>query len=170
MAGGSLGDDEEVIAGINITPLVDIVLVLLIIFIVTASEIIRPVIPVTVPKAQSGEDAKAGLLAIAIDKDGVLYLNGARGSLDQIPVVVREARQNSKDPTRPLEAFVSADERADYKFFAQVVDRLRTEGVVGIAMDTRPGQLELTVPEPAPATQPPSEQPIETTPPEENQP
>jgi len=155
MAGGSLGDDDEVISGINITPLVDIVLVLLIIFVVTASEIIRPVIPVTVPRAQTGEDSKSGLLAIAIDKDGGLFLNGVRGTLGDIPKAVREAKQKRKDPNRPLEAFVSADERADYKYFAAVVDRLRVEGVYGIALDTQPGQLDdPATPEPAPAPSP----------------
>ncbi len=143
MAGGTQsGSDDEIISGINVTPLVDIVLVLLIIFMVTASYIVRPAIPLDLPKAQTSEPVGTGLLAVAVAKDGKIYLNGQPGSLEEITPAVQRARAAAERQGQKLEAFVSADRRAPYGLFAQVVDRLRLAGVVDIAMDTKPGDLE----------------------------
>ena len=70
MAGFQTGDDDDVIAGINITPLVDIVLVLLIIFMVTTSYIVRAQINVDLPKAASGESETQKRLTFQITKNG----------------------------------------------------------------------------------------------------
>ena len=142
MAGQQSGSDDEVISGINVTPLVDIVLGLLIIFMVTASYIVRPAIPLDLPKAQSSEPVGTGLLAVAVAKDGKIYLNGKPGSLKGITGAVQRARAAAERGGKKLEAFVSADRRAPYGLFAEVVDRLRMAGVVDIAMDTKPGDLE----------------------------
>ena len=85
MAGGSAsfggGDDErQMIVDINVTPLVDITLVLLIIFMVTAVVHREPAIKVDLPKAASGSDQTKTTLSITISKDGSVYLNGERSS------------------------------------------------------------------------------------------
>jgi biopolymer transport protein ExbD len=152
MAGGQSDPEDDLISGINVTPLVDIVLVLLIIFMVTASHIVRPAIPLDLPKAQTSEPVSTGLLAVAVAKDGKIYLNGKPGSLDEINAAVQRARAAADRQSQKLEAFVSADRRAPYGLFAAVVDRLRIAGVVDIAMDTKPGDLE--TPEEAPEEAP----------------
>src|SRR3954454_8030485 len=81
MAGGSHFEDEEagrMITDINVTPLVDIVLVLLIIFMVTTTYIVNPSIKVDLPKAATGSDQSRTSLALTLTKDGALYLNGER--------------------------------------------------------------------------------------------
>src|SRR4249919_776529 len=86
MAGGSSdafgGGDEPggMIVDINVTPLVDITLVLLIIFMVTASLIVNPAIKVDLPKAASGTEQTKTTLALTLNKEGVLFLNGERSS------------------------------------------------------------------------------------------
>src|ERR1041384_5523841 len=86
MAGGAdsyqSGDDDsgQIIAGINVTPLVDITLVLLIIFMVTTTYIVNPSIKVDLPKAASGTDQTKTTLGLTLVKDGTLYLNGERSS------------------------------------------------------------------------------------------
>src|SRR5882672_12323039 len=83
MAGGASfgGDDDNApIVGINVTPLVDITLVLLIIFMVTATYIVSPSIKVDLPKAASGSDQAKTTLAVTLAKDRSLYLNGERSS------------------------------------------------------------------------------------------
>jgi biopolymer transport protein ExbD len=138
MAHGTLSSDDEIISGINVTPLVDVVLVILIIFIMTASLIFRSEIPVKLPQAQSAESTPSGLLTVGINRSGQLYLNGKPGSLDDIPRAVATLKERSRRRKAPVRAFVSADIAARYGTFAQVVDRLRLEGVTDIALDTDP--------------------------------
>lgn len=135
----TLNDGDEVISGINVTPLVDVILVVLIIFIVTASVILRSSIPVELPRAASAESSTSGLLNVAIAKDGGLYINGASArSLESLPRAVADARVAARERGGRVAAFISADVGAPYGLFARVVDRLRLEGVTEIALDTQP--------------------------------
>src|SRR3954451_22476162 len=109
MAGGrSFGGDGEkgqMIRDINVTPLVDITLVLLIIFMVTASYIVSPAIKVDLPKAASGSDQTKTTLAITIAKDGALFLNGERSSDAGIVGYIGSELPKNKD----LQAIIAAD-------------------------------------------------------------
>lgn len=140
MAGTTSGgdDDGDIISGINVTPLVDVVLVLLIIFIVTASFLLRSSIPIDLPAGETAEKSAAGPMVVGIRKDGQLFINGRSATLADLPAAVAEAKARRGDPKKPLNVFISADVAADYGVFAAVVDRLRLEGVTEIAMDTRP--------------------------------
>jgi biopolymer transport protein TolR len=146
MAGFHDTDSDDIISGINVTPLVDIVLVVLIIFIVTASFVLRHNIPVELPRAQSAEDSLGGLLNIAVTAEGNLYFDGAPATLEELPAAVARARERAKQTGRTVSAFVSADVNARYGAFAQVIDRLRVEGVTDIALDTRPAELQPKAP------------------------
>jgi biopolymer transport protein ExbD len=138
VAGGwSTGGDEELIGGVNITPIVDVCLTLLIVFIVTASAIVNRNIPVTVPKAASSEGAPPNVLNVAVLKDGEVWVNGAPSSLDAIPRAVEEARARPGYDGK-VAGFVSADVAAPYGRFAEAVDRLRLAGITEIALDTQP--------------------------------
>jgi biopolymer transport protein TolR len=138
MASTALDDGDEIISGINVTPLVDVVLVLLIIFIVTASFLMKSAIPVDLPAAASGEQRAQGLLTITISKDGALAVNGQPASVAALPEAVERAAAARGGEVRRVEAFVSADVAASYGLFARVVDRLRVLGVTNIALDTKP--------------------------------
>jgi len=133
--------DDDIISGINVTPLVDIILVVLIIFIVTTSLVLRNNIPVDLPTAQTGEQSVAGLINLAVTSDGRLYLNGRPGELDDIPAAVAEARQKIAGSDAKVSAFISADVQARYGRFAEVVDKLRLEKVTDIALDTKPPEI-----------------------------
>lgn len=138
MAGTTSGGDDELISGINVTPLVDVALVLLIIFIVTASFLLRSSIPIELPKAATAEQSAAGLMVLGIRKDGRLFINGRQATIADLPAAVADARAKRTDPKREVSVFISADIGASYGAFASVVDRLRLEGVTEIAMDTNP--------------------------------
>ena len=137
----STQNDDEIISGINVTPLVDIILVVLIIFIVTASLVLRHNIPVDLPQAQTSEQSVEGLINLAVTAEGELYLNGRPGTLDDIPAVVAEARQKVENNGGKVSAFISADTRARYGKFAEVIDQLRLEKVTDIALDTKPPEI-----------------------------
>ena len=97
------GDDEPgpAIVNINVTPLVDITLVLLIIFMVTASYIVSPAIRVDLPKAASGGEQQRTTLGLTLTRDGVLYLNGAPSNDDARPALHRPRAAREIRTSRP---------------------------------------------------------------------
>ena len=139
---GGFGTDpaDELVTGVNITPIVDVTLVLLIVFLVTSSLIVSKSIQVEVPRAATGTETAVGLLAFVVTSGGDLYVNGQPARLEDISRAVGEAR-GRLPPGQKLTGFVSADVAAPYGKFAQVVDRLRQEGVTDIALDTRPVEV-----------------------------
>jgi biopolymer transport protein ExbD len=142
--GGS--GEEELIGGVNITPIVDVCLTLLIVFIVTASSLVNPSMPVQLPRAASAESTPPSIVNVAIDRNGGIFLNGRPGRLEDIARVVEEARARAEGAgSGKLAGFVSADVAAPYGRFAEAVDQLRLAGISDIALDTQPAV------EPAPA-------------------
>ena len=140
MAGGANDNgEEEVIAGINVTPLVDVVLVLLIILMVTAQYAAeRDAIPMDLPKAQTGDNAVIpSTLSVSIDKDGHFFLNAEQLSLEQMRGRVREAYKKDNE-TR---AVIAADGRVSHAEVIRVIDLLRQEKVTKFAINVRPEDL-----------------------------
>lgn len=138
MAGGAKlgGDDDGVISDINVTPLVDIVLVLLIILMVTATAIVSKTIPMDLPKAATGEQAPAAL-AVSIDSAGNLFLDRDPVNADQLRQRVRDAR--SRDPE--VRAIIAADGKIQYSNVIQVIDLLRQEQVTRFAINVQPDEI-----------------------------
>src|SRR3982074_817085 len=101
-------DDE--ITAINVTPLVDIVLVLLIIFMVTASFIVRETMEVDLPRAANAGETVQGLITVGMDKEGGLFLDGAQVADAELAGKVKEVVSREPD-TR---AIVSADQSVNY--------------------------------------------------------
>ncbi len=137
MAASYGGGDEDLITGVNITPIVDVCLTLLIVFIVTASAMVNRSMPVQLPKAATSEAAPPSILNIAISRTGEVFLNGAPGTLDDIPRAVEEARARATAEAK-LAGFVSADVDAPSGRCAEAVARLRLAGITDIALDTQP--------------------------------
>jgi biopolymer transport protein ExbD len=136
------GGEDELIGGVNVTPIVDVCLTLLVVFIVTASQVVNRSMPVNLPKAASAESSPPSIINVAIARDGAVFVNGAAGNLADIPAAVEAARaravQAGAGPELKLAGFVSADVDAPYGKFAEAVDRLRLAGVTDIALDTQP--------------------------------
>lgn len=142
MAGGNWGGagDDELIGGVNVTPIVDVCLTLLVVFIVTASQVVNRSMPVNLPKAASAESSPPSILNVAIARNGDIFINGAPARLEDIPgqVEAARARAASAGTEAKLAGFVSADVDAPYGKFAEAVDKLRIAGVSDIALDTQP--------------------------------
>ena len=138
MAGGASDNDEDVIAGINVTPLVDVVLVLLIILMVTAQYAAeKDTIPMDLPQAQSGDTAVPSTLSVSIDKDGKFFLNAEPLELEQLRAKVRDAHAKDHD-TR---AVIAADGRVSHAQVVKIIDLLRQEKVTKFAINVRPEDL-----------------------------
>jgi biopolymer transport protein ExbD len=132
MAGGSKLDDDEVIAGINVTPLVDITLVLLIIFMVTARIIVSQAIPLDLPKASQGSDT-ATIFTVSIDKE-------ARVFVDKRPVNDPELRKAAADAlakNKDLRTVIQASAQVNHGTVIHVLNELKEAGIqkIGFAVD-----------------------------------
>jgi biopolymer transport protein TolR len=132
----SSGDDDEMISGINVTPLVDITLVLLIIFMVTATYIVREAIEVDLPRAAHAGEATGTTLAVVLTKDGGIYLDGVLRSEAELAARTREAVAKDKD-TR---AIISADRASLHGAVVRVIDVVKGEGVSRFAINIEKAQ------------------------------
>ncbi len=113
-------------AEINVTPLVDVVLVLLVIMMVTATAIANKSIAVELPKASSGTaDGKKAPLVVSVDESGALYLEERRATDLEVRQRAREANGS---------AVVAADARARHAAVVHALDLLRVEKVSKIAI------------------------------------
>ena len=128
---GSDDDSGRMIVDINVTPLVDITLVLLIIFMVTASLIVNPAIKVDLPKAASGTEQVKTTLALTLTKDGALYLNGERSSDDAVvKYITGELPRNPE-----LQAIIAADRSVSHGDVVHVIDLVKRTGVHRFAIN-----------------------------------
>jgi biopolymer transport protein ExbD len=123
---------DEAITGINVTPLVDICLVLLIIFMVTASYIVRDTIEVELPRAaHGGETVQQETFAVVITRAGERFLNGAPVDDAGLTAAVASARSRGAE----VQALVGADRLASHGDVTHVLDVLKGAGVLKFAVE-----------------------------------
>jgi len=126
------GDDEDVIADINVTPFVDIVLVLLVIFMVTSQYIVQAAIPVELPKAASGGEIVARTINIVVMRDGALLVDGDEIIPKDLPALVQKANAEQQGPAQVV---IAADRLAPYGIVIDVIDTVRQNGVLSFALN-----------------------------------
>ncbi|HWZ88866.1 MAG TPA: biopolymer transporter ExbD [Polyangiaceae bacterium] len=134
MAGGSSNDDDGLIAGINVTPLVDVTLVLLIIFMVTARIIVSQGMPMDLPKAASGE-ALQQVFSVELSFDGKTRVDSADLPNDEAIMPLARA---AKAKTADLRAVIRADRKVEHGRVIHVLDLLKRAGVAKIAFAVSP--------------------------------
>jgi biopolymer transport protein ExbD len=131
MAGPVDSDDDDVIASINMVPFIDICLVLLIIFMVTSSYIVRQAIEVDLPRAASGSSVTPTTVSIEVLRTGVLKLNGVVVTRDELDRGVRaEVTANET-----VQAIIAGDRNVDYGAVVDVVDIVKLAGVRSFALN-----------------------------------
>jgi biopolymer transport protein TolR len=131
MAGGQFDDDEE-ITGINVTPLVDIVLVLLIIFMVTANFIVRETVEVDLPRAANTQDKTVqGPVMVTMDKDAKLFLDGVETLEPELVAKMKAAVAKDKD----VRAIISADQALNYGKVMGLIDLVKEAGIGKFALN-----------------------------------
>ena len=125
------GDDGGMISGINVTPLVDITLVLLIIFMVTATYIVRQSIHIDLPRAANAGESTGTTLAVILTKDGDIYLDGKKRDETGLRDAAREAVAKDQE-TRVI---ISADKMALHGSGVHLLDLIKGEGVTKFAIN-----------------------------------
>ncbi|HEY0708776.1 MAG TPA: biopolymer transporter ExbD [Polyangia bacterium] len=135
MAGGAGAFDDDdsgrMITEINVTPLVDIVLVLLIIFMVTATYIVNPTIKIDLPKAATGSEQTRTTLALTLDRSGALYLNGEKSDEAAVNQFIAAELPKNAD----LQAIIAADKVVSHGAVVRVIDLVKRAGVRKFAIN-----------------------------------
>ena len=130
--------DASIIADINVTPLVDIVLVLLIVFMITVPSIVNnPSIKVELPKAASGDDTMKSTLALTLSRTPTgydLYANGEKTDEITLQRTIPDMLKKNKD----LQTIIAADKGIAYGDVVHIVDLVKTLGVHKFALNTDP--------------------------------
>jgi len=127
---GSADNEDEAITGINVTPLVDVTLVLLIIFMVTASYIVKETIEVELPRAAHGGETLQKTFAVLVTRDGQAFLNGVPVDDGALVSAVRKAKAAGED----VQAIVAADKNATHGTVTHLLDVLKGAGVTKFAI------------------------------------
>jgi biopolymer transport protein ExbD len=134
MAGGSQEADDA-ITGINVTPLVDITLVLLIIFMVTTKIVMNQTVPLDLPKAATGTSDVQVVFSIILAVDGRVLVDGkALPNDDAIAQAARDAQAQHPD----LRAVIKADSAVTHGRVIHVLDLLKQAHVTKIAFGVTP--------------------------------
>lgn len=132
-----LAKAPPVVSDINVTPMVDVMLVLLIIFMVITPMLSKGV-AVNMVKTRNDikmqEADKEDAILIAITRDGKVFLSPGNTmvQVDQLPPKVKDLQQNRSDKT----VYIRADARARFSSVTDVIDALRTDGVDTIGLIT----------------------------------
>ncbi|HZJ64108.1 MAG TPA: biopolymer transporter ExbD [Kofleriaceae bacterium] len=134
MAGSSLYQDDEsagAITDINVTPFVDVVLVLLVVFIVTAKLIVARGVEIDKPKAATGGDVQS-TLRVSVNATGELFVNGDRYASDGAAVSrIKEIAATSSKP----KAIIAGDRKTAYGGVMRAIDLVQQAGITAIALE-----------------------------------
>lgn len=134
MAGGASQEDDGLVSGINVTPFVDIALVLLIIFMVTAKYIVQqPSIPVDLPRAASAQTPVIShTVAVSINREGALFVENRPVNEAELRALMVERHNLNSD----VRAVIAADRGVPHGRVVQVIDLTRLAGVTRFAIQT----------------------------------
>ena len=127
------GRTQASIAEINITPLVDVVFVLLIIFMVTAP-VLQSGIEVNVPKTRTVKEITEERMVISINKDQRVFLGNDPININEIKA---KLRQKIRDPQHQS-VFLRADQDVPFGAFATVMDAVKQAGITNVSIVTQP--------------------------------
>ena len=133
--GPASGDDDDggqTISEINVTPLVDVTLVLLIIMMVAAPLIVNnPSIKVELPKAATGDETQKSTISLTLRKDGKLYYGETEVTEPQAQAKIKAEVAGNKD----VQAIVAADQGVPYGGVMHLIDLVKSLGVTKFALN-----------------------------------
>jgi biopolymer transport protein TolR len=128
----SSGQTRSSLADINITPLVDVVLVLLVIFMITAP-VLQSGIEVAVPKTRTVKEITEQRMVVTIDRDQQVFLGDKPVNIHDL---AQRLRQPGDSPKKVI--YLRADERVPFGAFATVMDAVKQAGITNISIVTQP--------------------------------
>jgi biopolymer transport protein TolR len=127
-----IGKTQSSLSEINMVPFIDVVLVLLIIFMITAP-ILQSGIEVDVPKTKTVKEITEQRLVISVDKNQLIYLGNSPVNIHDLGAKVQAQLKKPQDAV-----FLRCDEKVPFGVFASVIDALRQAGINNISIVTQP--------------------------------
>ncbi len=136
------GDEDGTVTGINVTPLVDTALSLLLVFMIVTPIIMNQAVKVKLPKMANAEAVPPTTVSVMVQKTGVILLNGkpvTHAELrEQLQGLVAEARAKAEDPKKPkIQAIIAADEEVAHGSVIHIVDIVKDMGVTEFAFNIK---------------------------------
>ena len=138
MGAGIELDDEDGITAINVTPLVDVMLVLLVICLVASVYIVKEAIEVDLPSAAKSSDVVETTLSIVLDREGKLYINGEPSNEQTIAAACRSAAAVNPN----AQAIIAADVEVRHGNVIRLIDLVRTNGLSRFAINVKPASAK----------------------------
>ena len=126
---GSENSSDEGFSDINITPFVDVVLVLLVIFMVTAPLMVKNIIDLRLPSAESSDKSQKNTVGIVILKTGNVLLEGVLSS----PQLIADRIKTEKDKDPKTQVVITADKDATHGMVIEVIDLVKSSGISNFA-------------------------------------
>jgi biopolymer transport protein ExbD len=131
------GDDAAIISDINVTPLVDVMLCLLVIFMVTTSYVVADSLKVDLPEASTGDATEPSVVMITftVDKETnqrQLYLNGEKSDEEGLRQHIRKVKAEGK---KDVQAVIAADKIASHGEVIRLIDIVKQEGILKFALN-----------------------------------
>ena len=136
MAFTAKGRTQTALAEINITPLVDVVLVLLLIFMLTAP-VLQSGVEVAIPKTRTVKQLTEERMVVTIDHEQNVFLQDKPVNVNELPTLLRAT--GKADPAKRI-IYLRADERVPFGAFASVMDAVKQAGITNISIVTQPIQ------------------------------
>jgi biopolymer transport protein ExbD len=128
---GNASNGQGPIVGINVTPMVDVVLVLLVIMMVSATYIVSQSLKVELPKTATSDESASSPAAVTITRDGALLYDGAPIAEPQLIEKLRSVVHDHPD----VSLIVTADEHAFHGSVVHVIDLAKVEGISKFAIN-----------------------------------
>jgi biopolymer transport protein ExbD/biopolymer transport protein TolR len=129
------GQTQTSMSEINVTPFVDVVLVLLVIFMITAP-ILQSGVEVSVPKTRTVKEITEERLVISIDRQQRVFLGNDPININEIGAKLKE---KLRDPER-MQIYLRSDENVPFGAFATVMDAVKQAGITNVSIVTEPLQ------------------------------
>ena len=131
---GSTSGKKGIIVGINVTPLVDITLVLIVVFIVTAKIVVTPAVTLDLPSASEGQEVQT-IFSVLLPIDGSILVNGALVATTQ---ELENRAKQTLQKNNELRAVIQADGSVPHRQVIKILDTLKRAGVSRIAFAALP--------------------------------
>ncbi|MGA3011719.1 MAG: biopolymer transporter ExbD [Terracidiphilus sp.] len=132
------GQTRTSLADINITPLVDVVLVLLVIFMISVP-VLQSGIEVAIPKTRTVKEITEQRLVVTIDRDQNVFLGDQAVNIHDLAAKLRQASYNTGQRNLVKQViYLRADERVPFGAFASVMDAVKQAGITNISIVTQP--------------------------------